>query len=106
MLCRRGPGEVSERLQPRPSDAEIERGLRERAVTSARDAEVLLRRRQTVRPPETTRGVDLDALSEGQRLESRHRGGGTPAQLGLLPVTDPASSAGDAMRSDVFAWPG
>jgi hypothetical protein len=33
-----------------PSDAEIERGLRERAVTSARDAEVLLRWRQTVRP--------------------------------------------------------
>jgi hypothetical protein len=26
-----------------PSDTEIERGLRERAVTSARDAEVLLR---------------------------------------------------------------
>jgi hypothetical protein len=36
-----------------PSDAEIERGLRERAVNSARDAEVLLRWRQTVRPPET-----------------------------------------------------
>jgi hypothetical protein len=40
--------------------------LRERAVTSARDAEVLLRWRQTVRPPEVTPGVDLEALSEAQ----------------------------------------
>ena len=56
-----------------PSDAEIERGLRERAVNSARDAEVLLRWRQTVRPPETTPGVDLDALSERQ-LERLYAG--------------------------------
>lgn len=56
-----------------PSDAEIERGLRERAVSSARDAEVLLRWRQTVRPPETTPGVDLDTLSEAQ-LERLYAG--------------------------------
>jgi hypothetical protein len=56
-----------------PSDSEIERGLRERAVNSARDAEVLLRRRQTVRPPETTLGVDLDSLSEAQ-LERLYAG--------------------------------
>ena len=56
-----------------PSDAEIERGLRERAVNSARDAEVLLRWRQTVRPPETTPGVDLDSLSERQ-LERLYAG--------------------------------
>ena len=56
-----------------PSDAEIERGLRERAVSSARDAEVLLRWRQTVRSPETTPGVDLDALSEAQ-LERLYAG--------------------------------
>jgi hypothetical protein len=56
-----------------PSDAEIERGLRERAVTSAHDAEVLLRWRQTVRPPETTPGVDLDSLSETQ-LEDLYAG--------------------------------
>jgi hypothetical protein len=47
--------------------------LRERAVTSARDAEVLLRRRQTVRPPETNPGVDLDSLSEAQ-LERLYAG--------------------------------
>ena len=47
-----------------PTDAEIERGLRERAVNSARDAEVLLRWRQTVRPPDATGGVDLDSMSE------------------------------------------
>jgi hypothetical protein len=48
-----------------PSDAEIERGLRERAVTSARDAEVLLRWRQTVRPPDAPpgRGVGETATS-------------------------------------------
>jgi hypothetical protein len=56
-----------------PSDAEIERGLRERAVNSARDAEVLLRWRQTVRTPETTPGVDLDTLSEAQ-LERLYTG--------------------------------
>jgi hypothetical protein len=56
-----------------PSDAEIERGLRERAVNSARDAEVLLRWRQTVRPPETTPGVDLESLSEAQ-LERLYAG--------------------------------
>jgi hypothetical protein len=40
--------------------------LRERAVTSAHDAEVLLRWRQTVRPPDAPPGVDLDSLSEAQ----------------------------------------
>lgn len=49
-----------------PSDTEIERGLRERAVNSARDAEVLLRWRQMVRPPDAPPGVDLDSLSERQ----------------------------------------
>jgi hypothetical protein len=47
--------------------------LRDRAVNSARDAEVLLRWRQTVRTPETTPGVDLDTLSEAQ-LERLHAG--------------------------------
>jgi hypothetical protein len=59
-----------------PSDAEIECGLRERAVTSARDAEVLLRWRHTVRPPEVTPGVDLDALSEAQLERAFVRGFG------------------------------
>jgi hypothetical protein len=56
-----------------PSDAEIERGLRERAVTSARDAEVLLRWRQTVRPPDGPPGVDLDSMSE-RELERSYAG--------------------------------
>jgi hypothetical protein len=47
--------------------------LRERAGNSARDAEVLLRWRQTVRPPETTPGVDLDTFSEAQ-LERLYAG--------------------------------
>jgi hypothetical protein len=47
--------------------------LRERAVNSPRDAEVLLRWWQAVRPPEATPGVDLDALSEAQ-LERLHAG--------------------------------
>jgi hypothetical protein len=56
-----------------PSDAEIERGLRERAVNSAGDAEVLLRWLQRLRTDEATPGVDLDALSEAQ-LERLHAG--------------------------------
>ena len=56
-----------------PSDAEIERGLRERAVSDPRAAEILLRWLQRVRPPEVTPGVDLDALSETQ-LERLHAG--------------------------------
>jgi len=55
-----------------PTDDEIERGLRERAVSNARDAEVLLRWLQ--RPREVmTPGVDLDALSDAQ-LERLHAG--------------------------------
>jgi hypothetical protein len=56
-----------------PSDAEIERGLRERAVSDPRAAEILLRWLQRVRPPEVTPGVDLDAMSEAQ-LERLHAG--------------------------------
>jgi hypothetical protein len=42
-------------------------------VTSARDAEVLLRRRQTVRPPDAPPGVDLDSMSE-RELERVYAG--------------------------------
>jgi hypothetical protein len=55
-----------------PSDAEIERGLRERAVSDPRAAEILLRwlqRPGADNPP----GVDLDAMSEA-RLERLHAG--------------------------------
>jgi hypothetical protein len=56
-----------------PSDAEIERGLRERAVSDPRAAEILLTWLQRVRSPEATPGVDLDAISEA-RLERLHAG--------------------------------
>jgi hypothetical protein len=55
-----------------PSNAEIEAGLRQRAVTSARDAEVLLRWLDRPRN-DTVEGVDLDALSTPQ-LERLHAG--------------------------------
>src|SRR5206468_2607326 len=54
------------------SDAEIESGLREKAVTDPRAAEILLRWLQRPRqdnPP----GVDLDAMSEAH-LERLHAG--------------------------------
>jgi len=55
-----------------PSDADIERGLRERAVTDPRAAEILLRWLQRPRPvaPETDA---LEALSTEQ-LERLHKG--------------------------------
>jgi hypothetical protein len=56
-----------------PSDAEIERGLRERAVSDPRAAEILLRWLQRPRPVDETLGVDLDSMSEAQ-LETLHAG--------------------------------
>jgi hypothetical protein len=47
-----------------PSDAEIERGLRERAVTDPRAAEILLRWLQ--RPHPVALEDDLEALSTDQ----------------------------------------
>jgi transposase len=47
--------------------------LRERAVTSARDAEVLLRWLQRPRVEERVGGVDLDSMSE-RELERLHSG--------------------------------
>lgn len=48
------------------SDAEIEHGLRERAVSDPRAAAILLRWLQRSGPAVETPGVDLDALSETQ----------------------------------------
>jgi hypothetical protein len=56
-----------------PSDAEIERGLRERAVNDPRAAEILLRWMQRPKPVEETPGVDLDLLSYAE-LERLHAG--------------------------------
>jgi hypothetical protein len=69
----RGPKIRATRRQGEPpSDSEIERGLRERAVSDPR-AEILLRWLQRVRPPEATPGVDLDSMSE-RELERLHAG--------------------------------
>ena len=57
-------GRATRRSREPPSDAQIERGLRERAVTDPRAAEILLRWLQRARAPEATPGVDLDAMSE------------------------------------------
>jgi len=56
-----------------PSDAEIERGLRERAVSYPRAAEILLRWLQRPRAEERVGGVDLDSMSE-RELERLHAG--------------------------------
>ncbi len=55
-----------------PSDAEIERGLREKAVTDPRAAEILLRWLQRPRQDNPS-GVGLDAMSQAQ-LERLHAG--------------------------------
>jgi hypothetical protein len=47
-----------------PSDAEIERGLRERAVSDPRAAEILLRWQQ--RPGQVSDGDQLQGLTEEQ----------------------------------------
>jgi hypothetical protein len=64
---------ASRRDRTPPSDAEIERGLRERAVSDPRAAEILLRWLQRPRPVVETPGVDLDSMSEAQ-LERLHAG--------------------------------
>jgi len=56
-----------------PSDAEIERGLRERAVSDPRAAEILLRWLQRPRAEERVGGVDLDSMSEAE-LEQLYAG--------------------------------
>src|SRR5262245_16102891 len=61
-----------EKIEP-PSDAEIERGLRERAVSDPRAAEIPLRWMQRPRAEERVGGVDLDSMSEAQ-LEALYAG--------------------------------
>lgn len=64
---------ATRRLGKPPSDDDIERGLRERAVTDPRAAEILLRWLQRPRPVDETPGVDLDSMSDAQ-LESLYAG--------------------------------
>lgn len=54
---------ASRRGRDAPSDAEIERGLRERAVNDPRAAEILLRWLQRTRVEERVGGADLDSMS-------------------------------------------
>jgi hypothetical protein len=49
-----------------PSDADIERGLRERAVSDPRAAEILLRWLQRPRAEQRVGGVDFESMSEAQ----------------------------------------
>src|SRR5262245_34310828 len=56
-----------------PSDGDIERGLRERAVSDPRAAEILLRWMQRPHAEERVGGVDLDSLSE-RELERLYAG--------------------------------
>jgi hypothetical protein len=58
---------ASRRKSEPSSDAEIERGLRERAVSDSRAAEILLRSLQ--RPRAETSGLRLDEMS-GAELEA------------------------------------
>jgi hypothetical protein len=67
------PARATRRKSEPPSDAEIERGLRDRAVSDPRAAEILLRWLQRPRRETKTAGVDLDALSEAQ-LEALYAG--------------------------------
>jgi hypothetical protein len=64
---------ASRRDRTPPSDEDIERGLRERAVSDPRAAEILLRWLQRPRIDERIHGVDLDAVSEAQ-LERLYAG--------------------------------
>ena len=64
---------ATRRLRAPPSDAEIEAGLRERAVSDPRAAEILLRWLQRPRAEERVGGVDLDSMSE-RELERLHAG--------------------------------
>jgi hypothetical protein len=67
------PGLANRRSREPPSDAEIERGLRERAVSDPRAAEIPLRWLQRPRAEERVRGVDLDSMSE-RELERLYAG--------------------------------
>jgi hypothetical protein len=70
-----------------PTDADIERGLRERAVNDPRAAEILLRWLQRPKPVAETPGVDLDSMSHAE-LERLHAG---PVRLTALPENELAA---------------
>ena len=73
---------ATRRTREPPSDAEIERGLRERAVSDPRAAEILLRWLQGPRAEKRVGGVDLDSMSE-RELERLYAG---LLKVALLPT--------------------
>jgi hypothetical protein len=80
-----------------PSDADIERGLRERAVSGPRAAEILLGWLQRPTPITKTPGVDPEAMSETQ-LESLHAGlvkiAALPSREAPLEGAEPGTGCG------------
>jgi hypothetical protein len=64
---------ATRRTREPPSDAEIERGLREKAVTDPRAAEILLRWLQRPRVDERVGGVGIGSMSE-RELERLYAG--------------------------------
>jgi hypothetical protein len=67
----RAAARATRRKREPPTDAEIERGLRERATSDARAAEILRRWLQRPHAEERVRGVDLESMSE-RELERLH----------------------------------
>jgi hypothetical protein len=78
------PDRATRRSREPPSDAEIERGLRERAVSDPRAAEILLRWLQRPRAEERVGGVDLESMSE-RELERLYAG---LVRIAALPPKD------------------
>ena len=75
---------ASRRDREPPSDADIERGLRQRAVNDPRAAEILLRWMQRPKPLAETAGVDLESMSEAE-LERLYAG---LTRLAALPANE------------------
>ena len=76
-------GRTARRTREGPTDAEIERGLRERAVSDPRAAEILLRWLQHPRTQEPVAGVDLEALSDHE-LARLHTGSHEACRLAYV----------------------
>jgi hypothetical protein len=81
------------------SDEDIERGLRDRAVSDPRAAEILLRWLQRPRPVLETPGVDLEAMSEAQ-LERLYAG---LTRLAALPATELQTLVASLLADDGLA---
>lgn len=90
---------ATRRSREPPSDAEIERGLRERAVSDPRAAEILLRWLQRPRAEERVGGVDLDSMSE-RELERVYAG---LLKLAALPDGELRALVGSLLEGEELA---